>query len=73
MERNEILKSIGFSDSFLKALNEFDNSFSDVYYNMPFDENKHDYKVEDTSDRLIVNRVNDIAIAYDQNYIISNK
>jgi len=59
MERNEILKTIGFSDSFLTALKEFDNSVPNVFYDVPFIEKEQVINVVDTSGEFIINRTND--------------
>jgi hypothetical protein len=67
MERNEILKSVGFSENFLNALNEFDKAVPNVHYEVPFVENEHNYTVVDTSGQLIINRPND---NYNSNIII---
>lgn len=68
MERNEILKTIGFSDDFLKALSEFEKSVPNVYYEVPFNEKEQTFNITDTSDQLIINQPND---NYNQNVIIS--
>jgi len=67
MERNEILKSVGFSDKFLNALNEFDKAVPNVHYEVPFTENSNVYNVVDTSGQLIINRPND---NYNSNIIV---
>ena len=67
MERDEILKSVGFSDKFLNALNEFDKAVPNVYYEVPFIEYKNIYTVIDTSGQLIINRLND---NYNSNVIV---
>jgi hypothetical protein len=67
MERNEILKSVGFSDKFLNALNEFDKAVPNVHYEIPFIENENIYTVVDTSGQLIINCPND---NYNSNIIV---
>lgn len=67
MERNEILKSVGFSDKFLNALNEFEKSVPNVFYEVPFDENEQIFNVADTSGQLLINRPND---NYNSNVIV---
>ncbi len=67
MERNEILKSVGFSDNFLNALNEFEKSVPNVFYDVPFDEKEQIFNVVDTSGPLLINRPND---NYNSNIII---
>lgn len=67
MERNEILKSIGFSDAFLKALAEFEKSVPNIYYEVPFDENEHTFNITDSSGQLIINHLND---SYNHNIIV---
>jgi hypothetical protein len=67
MERNEILKSVGFSDKFLNALNEFEKSVPNVYYEVPFDETEQTFNVVDTSGQLLINRPND---NYNSNIIV---
>jgi hypothetical protein len=36
MDRSEMLKSVGFSDKFLQALQEFEKAVPNVYYEVPF-------------------------------------
>jgi len=67
MERDEILKSVGFSDAFLKALAEFEKSVPNVYYEVPFDESEHVFHVTDSSGQLFINRPND---NYNHNIIV---
>lgn len=59
MERNEILKSVGFSDNFLNALNEFDKSVPNVFYQVPFEDGEQAFNIVDTSGRIQINRPND--------------
>lgn len=68
MERNELLKSIGFSDNFLNALNEYDKSVPDIFYEVPFEENEQFYNVVDSSGQLLINRPND---NYNSNIIVT--
>lgn len=67
MERGEILKSAGFSDAFLKALNEFEKAVPDIYYELPFDESEQVVNITDISGQLIVNCPND---GYNHNLIV---
>jgi hypothetical protein len=67
MERDEILKSAGFSDAFLKALNEFEKAVPNIYYDLPFDESEQLVNVTDTSGQLIVNCLNN---GYNHNLIV---
>lgn len=67
MERNEILKSVGFSDKFLHALDEFEKSVPNVFYEVPFDESEQVFNVVDTSGQLLINRPND---NYNSNIIV---
>ena len=67
MERDEILKSAGFSDAFLKALNEFEKAVPNIYYEPSFDESEQVFNVTDTSGQLIVNCPND---DYNHNLIV---
>ena len=67
MERNEILKSVGFSDKFLSALNEYEKSVPNVYFEVPFDEKEQTFNVVDTSGQLLINRPND---NYNSNIIV---
>ena len=53
MERNEVLKSIGFSDVFLSALSEFEKAVPNVNYELPFNEEIQSIVVEDSSNNLI--------------------
>lgn len=67
MERNEILKSAGFSDKFLKALEEFEKAVPNVYYEVPFNDNQHDFNLVDTTGQLIIDHPND---NYNNNIIV---
>ena len=67
MERDEILKSAGFSDAFLKALHEFEKAVPDIYYELPFDESEQVVNITDISGQLIVNCPND---GYNHNLIV---
>ena len=67
MERDEILRSLGFSDKFLLALQEFDKAVPNIYYEAPF----HDVQENITSlgdqRQLIIKHPND---NYNQNFIV---
>jgi len=67
MERYELLKSIGFSDKFLNALNEFEKAVPNVYYELPFNDNEHGGNFFDTNSNLIIDHPND---NYNQNIIV---
>ena len=67
MERNEILKSVGFSDKFLQALQEFEKAVPNVYYDIPFKENVNELNIIDTSGQITVDQSSD---NYNQNIII---
>jgi hypothetical protein len=66
--RNEILKSIGFSDDFLKALAEFEKSVPNVYYDIPFDEKEYSFTNTDSTDQLIISHSND---DYSHNIVVT--
>jgi hypothetical protein len=67
MERNEILKSVGFSDKFLQALQEFEKAVPNVYYDIPFKESVTELNIIDTSGQVTINQSSD---NYNQNIII---
>jgi hypothetical protein len=67
MERNEILKSVGFSDKFLQALQEFEKAVPNVYYDIPFKENVTELNIIDTSGQITIDQSSD---NYNQNIII---
>jgi len=67
MERNEILKSVGFSNEFLKALEEFEKSVPNVFYELPFNENEQSVKHVDLTGRSIIIQPND---NYSHNIIV---
>ena len=67
MERDEILKSLGFSDQFLQALQEFEKAVLNVYYDAPFHDGRNNYSSVGDSDPLIIRHTID---GYNQNIII---
>ncbi|MFT4154284.1 hypothetical protein [Parafilimonas sp.] len=67
MERNEILKSVGFSEKFLQALQEFEKAVPNVYYEVPFEENVTDLNMLDTSGQMTINQASD---NYNHNIIV---
>ena len=67
MERNEILKSIGFSDKFLQALQEFEKSVPNVYYEAPFKDNVAELNIVDTTGQITIDQTTD---NYNQNIIV---
>jgi hypothetical protein len=67
MERDEVLKSLGFSDRFLQALQEFEKVVPNVYYDIPFYDSRDNYSSIGDNDPLIIERPND---GYNQNIII---
>lgn len=67
MERNEALKSVGFSDKFLQALKEFENVVPNVYYEAPFDDNIAEFNMIDTTGQITINQTSD---NYNQNIIV---
>jgi hypothetical protein len=69
MERNEILKTIGFSDDFLKALSEFERSVPNIYYEVPFNEEEQTFDIIDTSEQLIITHSN---YNYNHNLIVTH-
>jgi hypothetical protein len=67
MERNEILKSVGFSDKFLQALHEFEKAVPNVYYEVPFKDNVTELNMIDTSGQVTIDQSSD---NYNQNIIV---
>lgn len=67
MERNKILKAAGFSDQFLAALNEFEKSVPNVYYEPPFNETDQLYNTADTTGQFVIKSTNN---NYNSNFII---
>ncbi len=67
MERNEILKSLGFSDKYLQALQEFEKVVPNIYYEAPYNDNQHNFITFDTNGQLIIDHPND---KYNQNIIV---
>jgi hypothetical protein len=67
MERDETLKSLGFSDRFLQALQEFEKIVPNVYYDTPYHDNRDNYSSVGGNDPLIIEHPND---GYNQNIII---
>jgi hypothetical protein len=67
MERNEILKSVGFSEKFIQALQEFEKVVPNIYYEVPFENNITDLNIIDTSGQVIIDQTSD---NYNQNIII---
>lgn len=67
MERNEILKSVGFSNDFLHALQEFEKAVPNVYYEMPFNDNIAELHILDTSGQITISQVSD---NYSQNIVV---
>ncbi len=67
MKRNEILKSVGFSDEFLKALKEFEKAVPNVYYEVPFKDSVAELNMVDTSGQITIDQTSD---NYNQNIII---
>lgn len=59
MERNEILKSVGFSDKFLQALEEYEQAVPNIYYEVPFEEDNVESNMLDTSDQIIIDQISD--------------
>ena len=59
MERNEILKSVGFSEKFLQALQEFEKAVPNVYYDIPFKENVTELNIIDTYGPLTIDHSSD--------------
>jgi len=70
MERNEILKSIGFSDNFLTALNDYDNKVSNDYFEIPVFETETEFNLFDSAGELIIDLPND---NYNNDLIIFSK
>jgi hypothetical protein len=59
MERNEILKSVGFSEKFLQALQEFEKAVPNVYYDVPFKDNVAELNMVDTSGQITIDQSSD--------------
>lgn len=67
MERIEILKSVGFSERFLKALQEFEKAVPNIYYEVPFKDNIAELNILDTSGQITIDQISD---NYNQNIIV---
>jgi hypothetical protein len=67
MDRSEMLKSVGFSDKFLQALQEFEKAVPNVYYEVPFVENSAELKLIDTSGTVTIDQTSD---NYSQNITV---
>ena len=55
MEKNDLLKTIGFSDLFLKKLNDFENNNVFQVQQHSFSNQNFNYSVHDTSDYYVEN------------------
>lgn len=69
MNRNEVLKSIGFSDSFLETLDKFEEKYPISDYGQGFN-GRISFESIDSSGEIIVKDVND---NYFQNTVISSQ
>ena len=67
MERDDILKSIGFTDKFLSELHAFEKSVPELLLEVPFDVTEPFVKFDEISDQITVTVVND---NYNQDMII---
>lgn len=67
MERNEILKSVGFSEQFLQALQEFEKAVPNVYYDAPFKDKVAELNMVDTSGQITIDQSCD---SYNHNILI---
>lgn len=67
MERNDILKSLGFTNRFLQALEEFEKTVPNVYYDVPFYDVQDNIVSLDHTSQLIIKQPND---GYNQNIIV---
>lgn len=67
MERNEILKQIGFTDAFIEALQEFEKKVPVINYEVPFDTNDLHVNLNDDTDQLLITSSND---NYNHNLIV---
>jgi|GEM_PF-4783821 len=59
MERNEILKSAGFTEDFIRALQEFEKSVPEISFDTPFDVNNQEIRWNDMSEQLVITSTND--------------
>lgn len=55
MEKNELLKEIGFSEKFIKKIEEFEKDPSFDIEVQSFDNENFEYKVQDTSTFFLKN------------------
>jgi hypothetical protein len=67
MERDEMLKTLGFSDRFLQALEEFEKAVPNIYYEAPFHDVKENLTSIGDNGHLIIEHPND---KYNQNIIV---
>jgi hypothetical protein len=54
MDRDEILKSVGFSDKFLSSLQEYEKAVPNVYYEVSFNDNVAELNMIDTTGQIII-------------------
>lgn len=59
MKRDEILKSVGFSDKFIDSLNEFDKTVPVVQFDSSLDDFQHQIKIADASGEILLKKEND--------------
>lgn len=69
MERNEILKSVGFSDKFIDSLNEFEKSVPTNHLDITFEDFKPQIIIADSSGEILVSKTND---NYSSSLIVKN-
>jgi hypothetical protein len=59
MDREEILKSVGFSTDFIKALKDFEKSVPEVHFEPAFDELDQFFDLVDTTGDLVIRNTNE--------------
>jgi hypothetical protein len=59
MDRDEILKSVGFSADFIKALDDFEKSVPEVHFEPAFDDTDQVFDLVDTTGELVIKNTNE--------------